>query len=68
MPSRQPRSFVVLGVLFLTSFMALLDVTVVTVAIPTLAGDLSAGLAAQQWVISAYTLFFSAFLLTGGAL
>lgn len=62
---RQP---LILAVLFITAFMALLDVTVVTVAIPAISKDLSAGLSAQQWVISAYTLFFSAVLLTGGTL
>lgn len=67
MPERSRRP-VILAVLFVTAFMALLDVTVVTVAIPAISKDLSAGLAAQQWVISAYTLFFSAALLTGGAL
>ncbi|WP_158581588.1 MFS transporter [Actinomadura spongiicola] len=66
--SRRGHRLAPLAVLFLSAFMALLDVTVVTVAVPDIGADLSAGLSAQQWVITAYTLFFSAFLLTGGTL
>ncbi|TMQ97407.1 MFS transporter [Actinomadura soli] len=62
------RRLAPLTVLFLSAFMALLDVTVVTVAVPDIGSDLNAGLPAQQWVITSYTLIFSAFLLTGGTL
>jgi len=44
-----------------------LDTTVLTVALPTLAGDLSASTAQLQWITSAYTLVMAAALLPGGA-
>lgn len=49
-------------------FMALLDVTVVNVALPTLQRDLKASFADLQWVISAYTLALAVFLVTAGRL
>lgn len=48
--------------------MVTLDVTIVNVALPTLARDLGASLQALQWIVDGYTLTFAAGLLTGGAL
>src|SRR5699024_2494929 len=48
--------------------MVTLDVTIVNVALPTLARDLGARLQALQWIVDGYTLTFAAGLLTGGAL
>ncbi|MGY1897073.1 MFS transporter [Nocardia gipuzkoensis] len=45
-----------------------LDVTVLTVALPTLAVDLHANTAALQWFSSAYTLALAAVMLPAGAL
>jgi EmrB/QacA subfamily drug resistance transporter len=45
-------------------FMALLDVTIVNVALPTISKDLHAGFADLQWVINAYTLALAVFLVT----
>jgi EmrB/QacA subfamily drug resistance transporter len=44
-----------------------LDTTVLTVALPTLAGDLSASTSQLQWITSAYTLVMAAVLLPAGA-
>ncbi|MYY86951.1 MFS transporter, partial [Streptomyces sp. SID335] len=52
----------------LASGMALLDGTVVNIALPTLGKDLGASLSALQWVVNAYMLTLSALLLLGGAL
>lgn len=52
----------------LGSSMALLDSTVVNVALPTIGRSLDAGIAGLQWVVSAYMLTLSALLLLGGAL
>ncbi|GGS07436.1 MFS transporter [Streptomyces aureoverticillatus] len=52
----------------LASGMAMLDGTVVNVALPTLGRDLDASISALQWVINAYMLTLSALLLLGGAL
>ncbi|MGW6057779.1 MFS transporter [Streptomyces sp. NPDC055189] len=58
----------VLACAVLASGMAMLDGTVVNVALPTLGRDLDASIGALQWVVSAYMLTLSALLLLGGAL
>jgi EmrB/QacA subfamily drug resistance transporter len=52
----------------LGSGMALLDATVVNVALPTLGKDLGAGFAGLQWTVNGYTLSLAALILLGGAL
>ncbi|WP_414641839.1 MFS transporter [Actinocrinis sp.] len=49
-------------------FMAQLDNLVVTTALPSIQRSLHAGLQGLQWTISAYTLTFAVFLLTGSTL
>ncbi|WP_243716459.1 MFS transporter [Actinomadura darangshiensis] len=44
----------------------LLDVTIVTVAAPSIAADLDAGEAQLQWMLAAYTLALGSGLITGG--
>lgn len=51
----------------LGSGIAMLDATVVNVALPTIGRELGADLAGQQWVLDAYLLTQSALLLSGGA-
>jgi EmrB/QacA subfamily drug resistance transporter len=46
---------------------ALLDGTVVNVALPTIGRELGGGLTGQQWVLDGYLLTLSALLLSGGA-
>jgi EmrB/QacA subfamily drug resistance transporter len=48
--------------------MAMLDNTVVNVALPRIQTDLSAGFSELQWVVDAYVLAFASLLLTGGIL
>ncbi|GAB3912048.1 MFS transporter [Microlunatus endophyticus] len=48
--------------------MLLLDVTIVTVALPDIERDLGAGLSDLQWVTDAYALTLAALLLTSGVL
>ncbi len=45
-------------------FMALLDVTIVNVALPTIQRDLSASFSDLQWVINGYALVFAVTLVT----
>ncbi|MBV8210214.1 MAG: MFS transporter [Burkholderiaceae bacterium] len=52
----------------LSFFMTQLDVTIVNVALPRMAQDLSASVGALQWVVDAYTLAFAATMLCAGAL
>ena len=50
------------------TFMLLLDVTVVNVALPDIQRELHASLSSLQWVVDAYSLMLAAFLLTAGSL
>jgi EmrB/QacA subfamily drug resistance transporter len=52
----------------LGSGLAMLDSTVVNIALPTIGRDFDAGLSSLQWVVNAYTLTLAGFLLLGGAL
>jgi EmrB/QacA subfamily drug resistance transporter len=52
----------------LGSGIALLDGTIVNVALPTIGRDLDADLAGLQWVVNAYALTLAAFILLGGSL
>ncbi|MBT3152271.1 MFS transporter [Streptomyces sp. CHD11] len=52
----------------LGSSMALLDSTVVSVALPRIGRDLDADLAALQWTVNAYMVTLAGLILLGGAL
>ncbi|MEV0691676.1 MFS transporter [Streptomyces sp. NPDC050388] len=52
----------------LGSSMALLDSTVVNVALPRIGRDLDASLAALQWTVNAYLVTLAGLILLGGAL
>ncbi|WP_371619245.1 MFS transporter [Streptomyces sp. NBC_00454] len=52
----------------LGSAMALLDSTVVNVALPSIGRDLGADLAVLQWTVNAYLLTLAGLILVGGAL
>ncbi len=52
----------------LGSSMALLDSTVINVALPRIGRDLDANLAALQWTVNAYTLTLAGLILLGGSL
>jgi len=45
-----------------------LDVTIVNTALSSIGSSLGGGVAELQWVVSAYTIAFAAFILTAGAL
>lgn len=57
----------VLLVAILASSIAYIDESVVNVALPTIETDLRASVVVVQWLVNAYTLSLSAFLLVGGA-
>ena len=52
----------------LATFMLLLDITVVNVALPDIQKELHTDLTGLQWVVDAYTLTLASFTLTMGAL
>ncbi|MFJ3226048.1 MFS transporter [Streptomyces sp. NPDC086783] len=63
-----PRGRWILLATVLGSGMALLDSTVVNVALPRVGRDLDADLAALQWTVNAYLLTLAGLILLGGAL
>ena len=52
----------------IATFMLLLDITIVNVALPEIERALNSSFADLQWVIDAYALTLAALLLTGGSL
>jgi EmrB/QacA subfamily drug resistance transporter len=62
------RKWWTLVLITIATFMLLLDITVVNVALPDIQRDLDASLSSLQWVIDAYSLTLAAFLLTAGSL
>jgi EmrB/QacA subfamily drug resistance transporter len=65
---KSPKGRWVLVATVLGSGLALLDSTVVNVALPTIGRDFHASLAELQWVVNAYTLALAALILLGGSL
>jgi EmrB/QacA subfamily drug resistance transporter len=63
-----PRRWWALAATSFGLFMALLDVTIVNVALPTIGDDLKASFADLQWVINAYALSLAVLLVTAGRL
>ena len=62
------RRWWILGVLILSLFTATLDNTILNVALPTLARELSATTSQLQWMVDSYILVFAGLLLVAGAL
>jgi EmrB/QacA subfamily drug resistance transporter len=63
-----PRRWMALTVLAAMQFMLVMDVTVVTVALPRIQEDLHFSHAGLAWVINGYVLMAGGFLLLGGRL
>ncbi len=63
-----PRGRLVLTTTILGSAVAMLDGTIVNVALPRIGRELGAGLAGLQWVVNAYALALAALILLGGSL
>ncbi|MBI5105827.1 MAG: MFS transporter [Solirubrobacterales bacterium] len=63
-----PRRWWTLGAVCVATFMLLLDITVVNVALPDIQRDLDASFQDLQWVVDAYALTLASFMLTAGSL
>lgn len=63
-----PRRWLALLVLLAAAAMDLVDLTIVQVAIPSIAVDLGASSADVRWIVAAYGLSFAVGLITGGRL
>ncbi len=62
------QRWLVLCVVLMGTFMAILDVAIVNVAVPSIRSDLHASFGEVEFVVSAYTLTYAGFLVTGGRL
>lgn len=62
------RKWWTLAAVVICSFMLLLDVTIVAVALPDIAEDLDPSFSELTWVVDAYTLTLTVVLLTAGSL
>ncbi|RBY83053.1 MFS transporter [Geodermatophilus sp. TF02-6] len=63
-----PRRWRALSVTLVVGFMSLLDVSIVSVALPSMQQDLAASPASVQWVVSGYALTFALALVPAGRL
>jgi EmrB/QacA subfamily drug resistance transporter len=63
-----PNRWWTLAAVVVATFMLLLDITIVNVALPKIQVDFHADLADLQWVIDAYALSLAAFQLTSGSI
>ncbi len=57
-----------LGAMCFALFMAMLDNTVINVALPKIQAHFTSGVSGLQWIVDAYTLFFACLMLSGGTL
>ncbi len=64
--SSDPHRWRILAVVATAFFMTILDVSIVNVALPSIAKDLHFSRENLQWVITAYAIAFGGFLLLGG--
>jgi EmrB/QacA subfamily drug resistance transporter len=62
------RRWAILGVLSLSVFLAVVDNTIVNVALPRMSEQLRASTSQLQWIVDAYSLVFAGLLLVGGSL
>lgn len=67
-PKRERERWLALLVLCLGVLMIVLDTTIVNVALPSIRADLGFTQTSLVWVVNAYMLSFSGFLLLGGRL
>ncbi|MGW1172732.1 MFS transporter [Kitasatospora sp. NPDC002543] len=67
-PAADRRRWIALAIVMVASFMDLVDVTIVNIAIPSIQQDTGASFGTIQWVTGGYALAFAIGLITGGRL
>lgn len=67
-PVADRRRWLALAVVMTASFLDLVDVTIVNVAVPRIEEDLGASFSSIQWITAGYALAFAIGLITGGRL
>src|SRR5688572_21867413 len=63
-----PNRWLALAAVCVATFMLLIDITVVNVALPEIQADLGASFSDLQWVVDAYALGLASMLLAAGSL
>ncbi|GGR83012.1 MFS transporter [Streptomyces aureoverticillatus] len=66
--ARDPKRWLILIVLCLSTLVLVIDNMVLTVAVPPIAEDLDASASDLQWILDSYMLVFAGLLLTSGSL
>ena len=67
-PGQRGNKWWTLVAVCLGTFMLLLDITIVNVALPDIQRALNSSFSDLQWIVDAYALTLAAFLLTAGSL
>lgn len=62
------RRWLILAVVLVGTFIAIVDVSIVNVAVPAIRRDLHAGYGEVEFVVAAYVLVYAVLLITGGRL
>ncbi len=65
--ARSPQQRLILAIAITASFVAFLDMSVVTVALPAIVDQLGGGLTTQQWTVDAYLLTLGSLILVAGS-
>lgn len=68
MTTHDPRRWWALGALVASMLVLGFDMTILNVALPTMAAELGADTGDQQWIVDAYTVVFAAAMLPAGLL
>ena len=67
-PEAHPDRWRILAITLAVTFMGLLDVTIVNIALPAIDADFGGSTSSLQWVVSGHALAFGLVLVTGGRL
>jgi len=65
-PQGDPRRWLILGVVSFAVFMAVMDISIVNISLPSITRDLGTDFATATWVLNAYNLTFAVLLVTAG--
>lgn len=67
-PQGDPRRWAILAIMSFAVFMAVMDISIVNISLPTIVADLHTTFAAGTWVLNAYNVAFAVLLVTAGRL
>ncbi len=67
-PDGDPRRWLILAIVSLAVFMAVMDISIVNISLPSITADLGTDFPTATWVLNAYNLTFAVLLVTAGRL